>query len=155
MHKREEDLPEDMMVVLIANQKQRDAIMKHQRENARKLLDEKQRLAKEQADLRRQERLKGVTADEDLERRAAARHSAEAFLIKLQKRRKAREGQLTQGQKEAMSMMSQKHKKRVQTEEHKQALQKTVEKFNRNCYSKKAGNQQMLLEMLKQPKDEN
>ena len=34
-------MPEDVMIVLIANQEKRDAMAKYQRENARKLLDEK------------------------------------------------------------------------------------------------------------------
>ena len=101
------------MVVLIANQKQRDAMMKFQKENARKLLDEKQRLAKEVAERNRQERLKGITPEVDAERREAAKRNAEAFLLTLQMKRKAREGQLTAGQKEALRMMNQKHKKRI------------------------------------------
>ena len=37
-------------------------------------------------------------------------------------------------------MMSQKHKRREETDLHKMSLKKTVEKFNRNCYSKRANN---------------
>ena len=45
-------------------------------------------------------------------------------------------------------MMSQSFIKREETEEHKQSLKATIAKFNRNCYSKAAANQEMLRAML-------
>ena len=137
-----------MMVVLIKNHKLRDESIRMRKENARKLLKEKQIMKQERAEHAKKMRQQGKLLPEDIERQNASRRSAEEFLLNMRRRREQREGKVSKAQEEALYMMSQKHKKREETEEHKQSLKETIAKFNRNCYSKRANNQQMLREML-------
>ena len=50
-------------------------------------------------------------------------------------------------------MMAESEIRRTVTEEHKEALQATIDKFNKMCYSQKANNQLLMRKMLESPRD--
>ena len=94
------------MAVLIKNHKLRDESIRMRKENARKLLKEKQIMKQERAEHAKKMRQQGKLLPEDIERQNASRRSAEEFLLNMRRRREQREGKVSKAQEEALYMMS-------------------------------------------------
>ena len=83
------------MTILIKNHKLRDESIRQRKENARRLLKEKQQHAQEHAEKVKKMRAQGKMLPEDYERQNTSRRSAEEFLLNLRKKREAREGKVS------------------------------------------------------------
>jgi len=60
--------------------------------------------------------------------------------MQLRRKREARQTKLSKVQRDVLATLHHPDEKRVITEEHKERLRQTVEKFNKNCYSEKGNN---------------
>lgn len=76
-----EQLPDDIMVVLVKNHKARDESIRLRKQNGRKILKEKQQKAQEEANRKRKLRMQGLALPEDLADLEKLKQTSEAFLI--------------------------------------------------------------------------
>lgn len=86
-----DQLPEDLMVILVKNHKQRDESIRYRKENARRILKEKQRKAQEEADRKRFYRMKGMPLPEEANFDKEVKATAEAHLMNQKKKREESE----------------------------------------------------------------
>ena len=135
-----EQLPDDIMVVLVKNHKARDESIRLRKQNGRKILKEKQQKAQEEANRKRKLRMQGLALPEDLADLEKLKQTSEAFLITQKEKREASQGIPSEGQLQAIQMMNDIGIKREVTKEHKESLKDTIAKFNKNCFSQKANN---------------
>lgn len=70
-----------MMFLLVKNHRKKDENIRYKKENARRILKEKQRAAQELADRTKKLRLLGELPPEDFERQEASRLLSEEFLL--------------------------------------------------------------------------
>lgn len=59
-------MPEDVMVILVKNHKKRDESLRRKKENARKLIKEKQEKLQEEIRMKRTMRMKGIPLPEEV-----------------------------------------------------------------------------------------
>ena len=93
-----EQLPDDIMVVLVKNHKARDESIRLRKQNGRKILKEKQQKAQEEANRKRKLRMQGLALPEDLEDLEKLKQTSEAFLIAQKEKREASMGVPSEGQ---------------------------------------------------------
>ena len=83
------------MEILIPNHKKRDECLKFQKENARRILKEKQKATETEAKKTRDLRRKGVPMPEDIKEEQEIRKLSELHLIEQRKKRKAMKGKIS------------------------------------------------------------